>query len=172
MQSPVHNNYPCSPVQSLNTHMRRRLDEVSIFNERLTFLIPHEWIEGDSGDDGTYLYQLPDACSGWFRVSLVTTKGISDPAKQLRKLFGDDSNVEQSEEMGNLLRRSEKDTVEDGDKLHIYYWFVGGCVLPDMVWEAVFSYTVLKELLHSGETQSEVTLLDELVRKARFNVTQ
>ena len=50
----------------------RRLDEVSIFNDKLTFLIPHEWIEVESGEDGSYLYQVADAQSGWFRVSLIT----------------------------------------------------------------------------------------------------
>jgi len=148
--------------------MRRRLDEVSIFNERLTFLIPHEWIEAESGDEGAYLYEVPEARSGWFRVSLVTKKGIADPAERLRELFRDYGNVETNEATGNMVRRSEKETVENGDKLHIYYWFVGGCVPPDMVCEAVFSYTVLAELLNNDETQSEVKLLDQLVGRARF----
>jgi len=100
---------------------------------------------------------------------LVTTKGVADPAERLRKLFRDHGNVETNEATGNLVRRSEKDTVEDGDKLHIYYWFVGGCVPPDMVWEAVFSYTVLTERLNNDETQSEVKLLDQLVGKARLS---
>jgi hypothetical protein len=34
----------------------RRLDEISIFDGKLTFLIPHEWIEGDDGaDQDSYL---------------------------------------------------------------------------------------------------------------------
>src|SRR5215813_3728255 len=141
----------------------RRLDEVAVFNERLSFLIPHEWIEVDSGDVGTYLYQLPDAPSGWFRVSLVTTKGVANPAERLRQLFSESGNVEMNETTGNLVRRSEKDTLEDGDRLHIYYWVVGGCVAPDMVCEAVFSYTVLADRLDRDETESEVRLLNQLV---------
>jgi hypothetical protein len=150
----------------------RRLDEVAIFNQRLSFLIPHEWIEVDSGDVGTYLYQLPDPPSGWFRVSLVTTKGVANPVERLRQLFSESGNVEVNETTENLIRRSEKDTVEDGYRLHIYYWFIGGCVAPDMVCEAVFSYTVLADWLDRDETQSEVRLLNQLIGKARFNAVE
>ncbi len=150
----------------------RRLDEVTIFNNKLTFLIPHEWIEAESGEDGTYLYQVAEAQSGWFRVSLITTKGVANPAKRLRKLFAEYENVNANEATGNLIWRSEKDTVEEGDRLHIYYWFVGGCVPPDMVCEAIFSYTVLANFLNSDETQSEVRLLNQLVGRARFNAPE
>jgi len=48
-----------------------RLDRVRVFGDALTFLIPHEWIEGQSEDDH-YLYHLPEAESGWLRVSLIS----------------------------------------------------------------------------------------------------
>jgi len=38
------------------------------FDGKLTFLIPHEWIEAESGDDGMYLHQLPDSRSGVARL--------------------------------------------------------------------------------------------------------
>ncbi len=150
----------------------RRLDEVTIFNSRLSFLIPHEWIEVESGDVGTYLYQLPDAQSGWFRVSLITTKNVASPAERLWQLFAKSGDFETNEATGNLIRRSEKDTVQDGAKLHIYYWFVGGCVPPDVVCEAVFSYTVLTDWLDKDATHSDVKLLDQLVGKARFEAVE
>jgi len=146
----------------------RRLDEVSIFNGKLSFLIPHEWIEVESDDEGTYLYQAPDARSGWFRVSLVTAKA-ADPSERLQTLFSESENVTQNEATGNLIRRSEKEVVEDGDRLHIYYWFVGGIVPPDIACEAVFSYTVVAEDVSETATQSEVQFLDQVLSKARFN---
>ena len=147
----------------------RRLDEVSVFNGRLTFLIPHEWIEGESGEDGTYLYHAPDARSGWFRVSLITTSNVARPADRLVQLFRNHDNVSVTEATGNLIGRREKDSEEDGTPLHIFYWFVGGCVPPDRVCEAVFSYTVQSNALDNNETQSEVMLLGQLVSKAHFN---
>lgn len=148
----------------------RRLDEVVIFNGKLSFLIPHEWVETESDGSGTYLYHAPDARSGWFRVSLITTKGVGDPSERLGKLFSDYEAVTQNKLTGNLIRRTEKDTVEDADSIHIYYWIVGGIVPPDNVCEAVFSYTVLAENALDGPTQSEIQLLDQLVSKARFHV--
>ncbi len=147
----------------------RRLDEVSIFNDRVTFLIPHEWIEVESGDNGSYQYQVPDTQSGWFRAFLITMKDVAKPAERLEKLFREYDEVVSNEVTGNLIRRSEKDTVQDGEKLHIYYWFVGGCVAPNMVCEAVFSYTVLSDLAGNIDTRSEVKLIDQLVCNARFN---
>ncbi len=147
----------------------RRLDEVSIFNNKLTFLIPHEWIEVESGEDGTYLYQMADARSGWFRVSLITQDDVVSPAARLSELFSEHASVAVNKTTGNLIRRSEKKTIEDGERLHIYYWFVGGCVPPKKVCEAVFSYTVLADLINNDETQSEVILLGQVVGEARFN---
>jgi hypothetical protein len=147
----------------------RRLDEVSVFNGKLTFLIPNEWIEVESGDDGTYLYQVPDARTGWFRVSLITTSNVARPADRLAELFSSHDNVSATETTGNLIRRTEKDSEQDGTPLHIFYWFVGGCVPPNSVCEAVFSYTVLSNALDSDDTRSEVMLLGQLVSKACFN---
>jgi hypothetical protein len=147
----------------------RRLDEVTIFNDKLTFLIPHEWIEAESGEDGTYLYQAPDARSGFFRVSLLTVNNVARPAERLEELFSNHKNVSANETTGNLVRRTEKDSEEDGAPLHIFYWFVGGCVPPDSVYEAVFSYTVLSDDLHNDDTRTDVTLLEQLVAEARFN---
>jgi hypothetical protein len=147
----------------------RRLDEVSIFNDKLTFLIPHEWIEVESGEDGTYLYQVPDVRSGWFRVSLVTISNVARPAERLAELFSNHENVSANETTGNLITRTEKDSEEGGTPLHIFYWFVGGCVPPNSVCEAVFSYTVVSDVLNNDDTQSEVILLGQLVSEARFN---
>jgi hypothetical protein len=149
----------------------RRLDEVTIFNDKLTFLIPHEWIEAESGEDGTYLYQASDARSGWFRVSLVTIDNVAKPAERLEEIFSDDKNVSANEATGNLIRRTEKNSEEHGVPLHIFYWFVGGCVPPHCVYKAVFSYTVLSDVLNNDDTQAEVRLLEQLVSEARFNPT-
>src|SRR5947208_2822793 len=72
----------CSAMES-----SMRLDEVSIFGDKLSFLIPHEWVEGE-GDDDHYLYHEPQADSGWLRVSLITVR-TDDPELKLRKLFAD-----------------------------------------------------------------------------------
>jgi hypothetical protein len=145
----------------------KRLDAVSIFNDKLTFLIPHEWTEVESDENDVYQYQLPDARSGFFRVSLITGQG---PAEKLRNSFQKEhGTVEVTPTTGNLLARSEKASIQDGTRIHIYYWFVAGSVAPDAIREAVFSYTVLADLVDDSETQSDVKIIGQLVADARFH---
>ena len=145
----------------------KRLDAVSIFNDKLTFLIPHEWIEVESDENDVYQNQLPDATSGFFRVSLITGHG---PAEKLQQSFQEEhGNVEVNPTTGNFIARSEKASTQDGTRIHIYYWFVGGSVAPDVIREAVFSYTVLADLSDDTETQSDVKIIGQLATDARFD---
>ena len=70
---------------------------------------------------------------------------------------------------GNFIARSEKASTQDGTRIYIYYWFVGGSVAPDVIREAVFSYTVLPDLVDDSETQSDVKIIGQLVADARFD---
>src|SRR5690348_712670 len=144
----------------------KRLDAVSIFNNKLTFLIPHEWINVEFDENDAYQYQLSNATCGFFRVSLITGHG---PAEKLRESFQKaHGNVEVNPTTGNLIARSEKVLTQDGTPIHIHYWFVGGSVGPDAICEAVFSYTVLAHLHNDSETQSDVQIIGQLVADARF----
>jgi hypothetical protein len=144
-----------------------RVDRVSIFNEKLTFLIPHEWVEVESGEDGTYTYQLPNATSGFFRVSLITARG---PLAKLRSSFEErHGRVDVNPSTGNFVAQSEKPTTQDGERIHIYYWYVGGPVAPDLNREAVFSYTVLADLVNDSETQLDVGTIGKLASDASFD---
>lgn len=145
-----------------------RLDAVSIFNDKLYFLIPHEWIEVESEESDVYEYQLPNAKSGFFRVSLITANG---PAEKLRETFENKHrNVEVNPVTGNLVARSEKATTQDGTQIHIYYWFVAGCLAAaNLIREAVFSYTILADLVDERDNQSDVEIIGKLVADARFD---
>lgn len=144
----------------------RRLDEVTVFGGKLTLLIPHEWVDGDDGDEGTYLYYEPDAQSGWFRISLLTIQNVQEPEERLYSVFKQEA-FETDEETGNLVLREEKDSMQDGVPLRIFKWRVGGIVLPDKVVEAIYSYTVLVEKLDKN-VAAEIKLLHRLVSKSRF----
>jgi hypothetical protein len=144
-----------------------RLDEVGIFGEKIRFLIPHEWVEGED-EDSTYLYHAPETDSGWLRVSLITVN-TNEPAERLQQLFADSEDLTISEKNGNYVDRSEKRSHEDGNDIHIYYWKVANVVLPDRVFEAVFSYTILAERREEIETQETVKLVGQLVAEAKFS---
>ena len=144
-----------------------RLDRVSIFNDKLSFLIPHEWIE--ILDDDDYLYQYPEAESGWLRVSLLTVKtGEEAPAPRLRKIFDSKENVIVEHQTGNLVSTYEKDSENDGVRIHLWYWMVANVVPPNLVREAIFSYTVLIERIIEEDTKRMVKLVGQLVSQADF----
>lgn len=144
-----------------------RLDEVGIFGEKIRFLIPHEWVEGED-ENNTYLYHAPETDSGWLRVSLITIN-TDEPAERLRNLFSDRDELFTSEKQCNLVVPSEKKSQENGNQLHIYNWQVANIVPPDRVFQAVFSYTILAERRDEIETQETVRLVGQLVAESIFS---
>jgi len=146
----------------------KSLDEVFTFGDQLSFLIPHEWIEGESGDDDTYLYHYPDSDSGWLRVTLLTLKGCADPAERLHDIFGKKQSYWVDEETENLVRTFEKDTEQDGDLLHMYYWQVGNFVKPDLVQEAIFSYAILRDRVKDKSNLRMISVLSQVLPRAKF----
>ena len=148
------------------------LDEVSVFGGKLSFLIPHDWEETETEQSNVYLYSQPKTDSGWFRVSLNTSTGtaVSDPpAERLKRIFEKRENVSRDERTGNLVHAYERDSEEDGVQIHLYYWIVANVVEPNLVREAVFSYTVLHERINDEDTVRIVGLLRQLVSQAYFN---
>jgi len=143
-----------------------RLDEVSVFGGKLRFLIPHDWVEAESEADH-YLYHLPETKSGWMRVSLITLT-TNTPREHLPKLFSERESFFISEKMRNMVEVSDKASEEQATPIHIYYWKVGNTVLPDRVYEAVFSYTIRAETMHDQATQEMVELIENLVSEAVF----
>ncbi|HTA59885.1 MAG TPA: hypothetical protein VK805_17115 [Candidatus Baltobacteraceae bacterium] len=151
-----------------------RLDRVFLFQDQLNFLIPHDWLEGESEDSEDYLYHAPETDSGWLRVSLITLKlGNETPDERLLRLQAnwlEDSNVAvyAEEESGNIIKKWEKDSIENGDLIHVYHWCVANTVPPNFVMEAVFTYSILDTRKAEPETIETVELVEQLVGIAKF----
>jgi len=144
-----------------------RLDQVFPFNKKLSFLVPHEWIE--EYKDGTYTYKEPGAESGWLHVSLITSGALDEPASgYLKNLYAKKTNVTVDEKTGNFVSFYEKDAEEDGVPVRLYYWLVAKSVTQNKVREAVFSYTVLWTLVDEAQTKRMVRLLAQVVSQAEF----
>jgi hypothetical protein len=145
-----------------------RLDRVSVFGGKLSFLIPHDWTEEVEGDN--YLYSRPGSDSAWFRVSLITCKPVDETASQrLERVFASRDGVSVDERTGNWVCNSEKDSEEEGAQIHHFYWKVANIVVPDLVYEAVFSYTILRERLNQEETGQTVKLIGKCASQAEFS---
>lgn len=105
-------------------------------------------------------------------MSLNTSTVVEGtPTEKLKKLFENRESVWRDEQTGNLLHSYERDSEQDGVKIHLYYWIVANVVEPNLVREAVFSYTVLSERLNDEETATTLRLLKQLVGQACFNPT-
>ena len=145
-----------------------RLDEISAFGDKLVFLVPHEWVEGDEGDDLCF-FHAPSDSSGGLRVSLITVTGVRDSADKFKRAFKDAKALQIDEDTGNWVDRWEKDSVEDGAPIHLYYWKVANALPPDIFREAIFSYTVLASQVGLPETERTVKLLGIIAPKAAFH---
>lgn len=137
-----------------------RLDEITVFGGKLSFLIPHDWEEFDS-DENTYLYCHPNSDSGWFRVSLNKATVVHEqPAERLKRIFADKNKVIRDEETGNWVHAYERDTEEGAVKIRIYYWIVANVAASDLVREAIFSYTVLSERTQNEGTDANFEIVE------------
>jgi hypothetical protein len=154
-------------VDSTEMGKIKRLEKVSIFGGKLSFLVPHEWVE--TVEEDHYLYHEPDTESGWLRVSLITVRVSEEvPAQRLKRHFDSTDNVTVERQTRNLVSFSEKDSEDEGVSIHLYYWKVANVVLPDMLCEAVFSYTVRLDRVNAENTRAAAKLIGELVSRADF----
>jgi hypothetical protein len=144
-----------------------RLDRVSIFGDKLSFLVPHDWVE--EVDEDHYLYYEPGTDSGWLRVTLLTMGPFDDrsPAEHLQQLCGSNEHVVE-DSTHNVVCASEKDSEEEGKRIHIYHWKVANVVPPDLVREALFSFTVLQDRRYKEGTSQAVKIIGQLVSQAQF----
>jgi len=145
-----------------------RLDRVFTFGDQLSFLIPHEWLEGEE-EGNNYLYHAPNAKSGWFRASLLTLKNTS------RERLYEHLNERAKKESGDLYESGDNIVVaweqmsdEDGVLICNYWWAVGHSHGPNCCHEALFSFTVVREGREDPETQEELSLIAQLVADAKF----
>lgn len=83
-----------------------RLDRVSIFGDKLSFLIPHEWVEDTDEAEDVYLYHAPGTDSGWLRLSLITAKNSSAKARDLL--------AERARQESGNLYQSDRNLIANG----------------------------------------------------------
>jgi hypothetical protein len=145
-----------------------RLDRVSTFGDQLSFLIPHEWIEGEN-EGNNYLYHAPNADSGWLRASLLSLRNTSK--EQLRDLLSERAEKHTGElyESGdNVVVAWEQMSEEDGVPICNYWWAVAHFHSPAFIHEALFSYTILRERSEDPDTREALSLVAKLVAEASF----
>jgi hypothetical protein len=146
-----------------------RLDRVSIFGDKLSFLVPHEWVEDTDETDDFYLYHAPGTDSGWLRVSLITAKNSSAKALDLLAERARQENGKLHQSGPSSAATWEKPSQEDGVPIYQYWWAVLHSIGPELSREALFSYTVLADRRADAETQDTVSILSDLFCNAEFS---
>lgn len=146
-----------------------RLDRVSVFGDKLSFLIPHEWVQDGDQSQGVYLYRAPGTSSGWLRVSLITAKNSFAGARDLLAERTRQRNGKLRQSGLNLVATWENLSQEDGVPIYHYWWAVLHSLGPEVIREALFSYTVLADHRDDEETQDAVSVLSKLFCNAEFS---
>ncbi len=89
----------------------------------------------------------------------------------LKRLFEGRNNVTHDEQTGNWIQAYERDSEEEGTKIHLYYWIVANVVEPDLVREAVFSFTVLSARINDLQTTKMLGLIGHVVSRANLKTS-
>ena len=138
----------------------------------LSFEIPDSWVE-ETEPDGRRIYFYPSEESGTLRVHVLTFqapngKGMKTPAEYIALTEKADRRSIRTLPNGLALGESISRTLEDGEKITLYWWYLSEVTEPSLSRIAMFSYTVPTSVENSPEVLGEVDFLSRSIEKAKF----
>jgi len=151
---------------------QKNLKEVEYRGGIVNFSIPSTWVEEYETDGGGTFYEdRPD--SGTLRLNVLTFKTpvgevkvkAIDALPSLKSASGNPELLSESVAYIHYVKRSE----EDGEDITIYWWVLSQVLESNYVRILNFSYTILTSQEDELQTQAEVELLTEQIRKARLH---
>jgi len=150
-----------------------QMKEIKYRGGLVTFSIPKHWVETYEPDGGGMFYEDAPG-TGTLRLNVITAKSpkplSSDAAYQeLAAMKAINPKSVERLANGNALATEIRHATEQGQGITLFWWYVSNPVLPDHIRMANFSYTVLTNQESSKETQGEVQLLTESIKKAAFH---
>ena len=112
----------------------------------LSFEIPDTWLE-ETERDGRRIYFYPSEESGTLRVHVLTFQApngqmMKSPAEYIALTEKADRRSIRTLPNGLALGESIFRTVEDGDRITLYWWYLSEVTEPSLSRIAMFSYTV------------------------------
>ena len=105
------------------------------------------------------------------RVSLITIQISKEtPVERLERLrlkwlAEDNCSVFVDGETENVVKTWESDSKFEPGELYVYWWAVANVGSPETVLCAMFSYTILKNLMFDRQTVEMVELVSRLVTR-------
>ena len=148
------------------------LDRVYAFSDHISFLIPHHWVDQQEGDN--YLYFAEDGSEGWLRASLLSIKKNGNATTESLK----SENLREAQDKGqdllecgaNIIRRYREYSEREGTPICNCYWIVSRCVSADLVYIAIFTYTIPSERLTTNRVQQLIALVGDCLAQTQFQV--
>lgn len=145
-------------------------DRVSLFGDKISIRIPHEWKEVDSDDNETVTFYDQVDKLGWLRVSLFT--------KQTEESF-------QEKDLKNLIDTAHKgdcgfykiediyiaaweEEAESDNSLMMFYWEAGAIINSKLMRMAIFSLTVEKERMNKDGFDDEIAMIQDCIFATHF----
>ncbi len=136
------------------------------------FRIPASWKEEYSDTDGGTFYE-DKADSGTFRLKVITLKTPStvkaDSALEILNSLKQVQGKGERQANGTAFARFEQITVDRGQEIKIFYWFVTNALPPAHARILTFSYTILKRRENDSQTKQELEILEREIRAAKFS---
>lgn len=139
----------------------------------VTFSIPSHWCEEYAPDGGAAFY-ADEPNSPTFRLETMTLQSQShitpdDAVQLLSKLHEAIGRPIERLSSGYAMTRFVQTTEERGQPLCVTYWLVCQILPPHKARIATFSYTLLDEQRSDARYQSELEMLDNVVRECRLH---
>lgn len=136
------------------------------------FRVPSQWKEEYSDSDGGMFYE-EGPNSGTLRLKLITVTSPSevtaDLAVSLLNVLRQVQGRAVALPNGNALGRFEETSVDRGQTIKTFYWFLSNPVPPKHARIATFSYTILEDNEHTPQVVQDLKMIDEEVRAAEFS---
>lgn len=149
-----------------------QLETINYRNGVVEFRIPASWKEEYSDTNGGAIYEArPD--SGTLRIKLITVttpKDVnSETAVDLLKSLRQAQGRTEAMPNGNAVATAEQSSVERGQQIKTFYWFLANPIPPTNARLATFSYTILEAHEQSPAVARELRMLNDEIRAAEFS---
>ena len=145
-------------------------DRVSLFNDKISIRIPHDWVEEEDDDDGMYMFHDPDIEVGWYRVSLIKneTENIFLESDLEDLIASSHKGENELFKAGKMFVAVWHENAKFEDDMRMFYWEAGAIVNPKLIRSVIFSLAVKKNRIQEKGFAETLSMIQECVFATQF----
>jgi|GEM_PF-5028938 len=145
-------------------------DRMSLFGDKISIRIPHDWEELDSEDDDHYTFHNPVNKLGWYRVSMFSKSSTnqfqeSDLEKIVDESHGGDCGLFK---VGDKFIAAWQEPANSDPNLTMYFWKIGSIVYSKLIRIVIFSLAVENNRLQENGFDDEIALVQDCIFATDF----